>query len=76
MIEPPNSEIDVDEIMRRIKEEVERRKKLSGKETHHEAEQPISKSSPIEENTIKNHFDHFLWKYGRRYKKIIKTVPS
>jgi len=75
MIEPQNQEKNIDEIMRRIKEEVERRKKLSGKETHHEAEQSISKSSPIEENTIKNPFDHFLWKYGRRYKKIVKTVP-
>jgi O-antigen chain-terminating methyltransferase len=76
MIEPQIPEINIDEIMRRIKEEVERRKKLSGKETHHEAEQSISKSSPIEENTIKNPFDHFLWKYGRRYKKIIKKVPT
>lgn len=75
MIEPPNTEINIDEIMRRIKEEVERRRKLSGQETYQEAKQLISKSSTIGDNTIKKSFDHFLWKYGRRYKRLIKTVP-
>jgi len=75
MTEPQTPEINVDEIMRKIREEVERRKKLREQEAYQGAEQLVSKSSTTEDNTTKNSFGHFLWKYGRRYKKIINTVP-
>jgi len=75
MIDTSNKEIDVDEIMRKIREEVKRRKELPEQETFQETEQLISKSPTTEDNTIIKSFDHLLWKYGRRYKKIIKTVP-
>jgi O-antigen chain-terminating methyltransferase len=48
MIKPPDTEIDVDEIMRRIRKEAERRKKLPEQETYQEAEPLTSKSSTIE----------------------------
>ena len=48
MIKPSDTEIDVDEIMRKIREEVKRRKKLPAQETLQEAEPLTSKSSTIE----------------------------
>jgi SAM-dependent methyltransferase len=75
MVESPNTEINIEEIMRKIKEEVERRKKLSQEQTYQQGEESVSKSSTIEDNPSKKSFDHLLWKYGRRYKKIIKKIP-
>jgi len=88
MIKPSDTEIDVDEIMRKIREEVKRRKKLPEQKTFQEPQPSVSKPSTIEEpeplisessttedNLSKKSFDDFLWKYGRRHKKIIKAVP-
>ena len=58
MIKPPDTEIDVDEIMRKIRDEVERRKKLPEQETFREPEQLVSNSSIIEDNSTKKSFDH------------------
>ena len=71
---PPNTEIDVDEIMQRIREEVKKRK-LPKPEIFQDPEPVTSKPSPTQDNPSKKSFDDFLWKYGRRYKKIVKAVP-
>ncbi len=70
-----NTETDVDEIMRRIREEVERRKKVSEPETYPEQERLISTPQTIAEKPIKKSLDQFLWKYGKRYGKIVKKIP-
>jgi len=77
MIDPLDKEINIDEIMERIREEVKRRKKLPAQETFQETEQLPPNPIIIKDNhnAKKNSYDHFLWKYGRRYKKIIKAVP-
>jgi SAM-dependent methyltransferase len=75
MIDPPNTEIDVDEIMRRIKEEVERRKASSAQGTDLEPEPLISISPTTKDRPFLKVFDRFLWKYGGNYKRIVKTVP-
>jgi len=58
MVEAPDPEIDVDEIMQKIREEVARRKKLPEQETSRDPEQLVSKSSILEDNSTKKSFDH------------------
>ena len=58
MIDPSNTEIDVDEIMRKIREEVKRRKILPEQETVQEPEPLPSESLTIEDNSSKKSFDH------------------
>ena len=83
-----DKEINVEEIMERIREEVRRRKGTFQTETSQkngelfstpqpvQLPQPMPESPlPIQKNSAKNSFDHFLWIYGRKYKTIIKKVP-
>ena len=73
------SEIHVEEIMEKIKEEVARRKNLKPQE---EVPQNISITRKFSETpsltkaTTENiRVDRFLWKYGTRYAKIISKIP-
>jgi hypothetical protein len=50
MIDPLDTEINVDEIMERIREEVKRRKKLPEQETYQKAEQLPTNPSTIKGN--------------------------
>jgi SAM-dependent methyltransferase len=79
MTESSIPEISVDEIMQKIKEEVERGKRH---QHHQESPQNVSvawnpstestKPKPLKGNTG---IDKFLWKYGTRYSKFINKVP-
>lgn len=85
MIEPLDKEINVDEIMERIREEVRRRKGFPKAEAYNEGEPLPSEPQPVlpmpvplqppQEISKGNFFEQFLWKYGRKYKKIIKKFP-
>lgn len=75
MVEPQTQEIGIDEIMQRIREEVERRKKRSGQDLLKGTEQAISVRSVSEEQSLKKSFDDLFWRYGRKYKGLIKRIP-
>lgn len=87
MIDPLDKEINVDEIMEQIREELRKRGKLSVQEVPPSQEEltpivPPSSPPPLvlhemTESTSdkKKYIDQFLWKYGRKYKKIIKATP-
>ena len=73
------SEIPIEEIMQKIKEEATKRKSLKPQE---EVTQNISiehhfpETTPIIKATTENtQADRFLWKYGNRYAKIINKIP-
>lgn len=87
MIDPLDKEINVDEIMEKIREELRRRGKLPiqevsfSQETLPPIEPPLSQALsmingvPKKTSDGKKLIDRFLWKYGRKYKKIIKGTP-
>ena len=73
------SEIPIEEIMQKIKEEATKKKNLKPQE---EVTQNISiehhfpETTPIIKATTENtQVDKFLWKYGTRYAKIINKIP-
>jgi O-antigen chain-terminating methyltransferase len=85
MVDPLDKEINVDEIMERIREEVRRRKGLSQPEDFRDNGQSVSQTQPIQpmpaspppiqQTPADKSFDRFLWKYGRKHKTIIKKIP-
>ena len=87
MIDPLDKDIDVDEIMEKIREELKRRGKLTSQETISNSEiltsvesspssPPINRDEVIEPTSNRKRLmAPILWKYGIKYKKFIKATP-
>jgi SAM-dependent methyltransferase len=67
--------ISVNDIMERIRREVEGRKKPSPKETPQEVLHLASHPSSAETDQPGLSLDDFLWKYGTKYAKMINKIP-
>jgi hypothetical protein len=72
MTGPLEPDVNIEEIMKKIKEEVAHRKRLSGFQTGKEAEaeplqEAIKASPPAPQG--------FLWKFGTKYASLIKRIP-
>lgn len=68
--------MDIDEIIRRVREEAERRRKRSEPEPFWETPQPVSKLVTREDSeAAERALDRFLWRYGMKYRGIIKKIP-
>lgn len=75
MTEPRAPEIDVEETMQKIREEILKKNKVSRPETHQETRSQLPETQMIENHSTRNSFDHLLWKYGKKGKKIVKKIP-
>ena len=61
--------------MQRIREEVEKRKRLSHRETDQKSWLTTAEPFLTEGYNTKRILDEILWKYGRKYSRIIKKIP-
>ena len=66
---------EIDEILQRIREEVEKRKSLSDHETDRKSWPATAEPFLAQGYGTKRILDEILWKYGRKYSGIIKKIP-